>query len=247
MADPEALSRQLVAACGLGWNDRCLSFYRTERAVLTASKLQWCMRPDLSTVPWAAGKCSRPTSIRHGRTGPPRTPVTPTEMKTTELEETAWRWINLLVSWLKKLLENKSRRSRRLRSEASRLPAQIRRRPTLELLEDRITPTNWVVSVSTPDSATTVGTLRYAVTTSVAGDTISFASCQVHYVLDLPARCRSCSRPYDYRNWEPLIYGCGWRGNEFWGRWEFQRGGGSDCQHLRPDHHRWPCYPGQRH
>jgi tetratricopeptide (TPR) repeat protein len=40
VANPEQVSRDLVAACGLGWDDRCLSFYRGERVVRTASKLQ---------------------------------------------------------------------------------------------------------------------------------------------------------------------------------------------------------------
>jgi tetratricopeptide (TPR) repeat protein len=40
VADPPAVSRALVAACGLDWDDRCLSFYRTDRIVQTASKLQ---------------------------------------------------------------------------------------------------------------------------------------------------------------------------------------------------------------
>ncbi len=40
VANPEAVSRKLAAACGLGWDERCLSFYRTERVVQTASKLQ---------------------------------------------------------------------------------------------------------------------------------------------------------------------------------------------------------------
>jgi tetratricopeptide (TPR) repeat protein len=40
VSNPEAVSRNLVAACGLGWDDRCLTFYRTERIVQTASKLQ---------------------------------------------------------------------------------------------------------------------------------------------------------------------------------------------------------------
>ncbi len=40
VADPEAVSRDLVAACGLEWDERCLSFHRTERVVQTASKLQ---------------------------------------------------------------------------------------------------------------------------------------------------------------------------------------------------------------
>jgi tetratricopeptide (TPR) repeat protein len=40
VADPPTVSRELVAACGLDWDERCLSFYRTERVVQTASKLQ---------------------------------------------------------------------------------------------------------------------------------------------------------------------------------------------------------------
>src|SRR5262249_12568465 len=40
VADPPAVSRALVAACGLDWDKRCLSFYRTDRVVQTASKLQ---------------------------------------------------------------------------------------------------------------------------------------------------------------------------------------------------------------
>jgi tetratricopeptide (TPR) repeat protein len=39
-ADPETVSRQLVAACGLAWDDRCLEFNVTERPVRTASMLQ---------------------------------------------------------------------------------------------------------------------------------------------------------------------------------------------------------------
>lgn len=40
VADPEGESRKLVAACGLDWDDSCLTFYRTKRTVQTASKLQ---------------------------------------------------------------------------------------------------------------------------------------------------------------------------------------------------------------
>jgi len=40
VADPPAVGRALVAACGLDWDERCLSFHRTERVVQTASKLQ---------------------------------------------------------------------------------------------------------------------------------------------------------------------------------------------------------------
>ena len=40
VADSEAVSRKLVAACGLDWDERCLTYYRTKRVVQTASKLQ---------------------------------------------------------------------------------------------------------------------------------------------------------------------------------------------------------------
>jgi tetratricopeptide (TPR) repeat protein len=40
VADPPTVSRGLVAACGLDWDERCLSFHRTDRVVQTASKLQ---------------------------------------------------------------------------------------------------------------------------------------------------------------------------------------------------------------
>lgn len=40
IADAATVSRALVAACGLDWDERCLSFYRTDRVVQTASKLQ---------------------------------------------------------------------------------------------------------------------------------------------------------------------------------------------------------------
>ena len=40
VADTEAMSRKLVSACGLEWDERCLAFYRTKRTVQTASKLQ---------------------------------------------------------------------------------------------------------------------------------------------------------------------------------------------------------------
>jgi tetratricopeptide (TPR) repeat protein len=40
VADQEGISRKLVAACGLDWDERCLNFHRTVRTVQTASKLQ---------------------------------------------------------------------------------------------------------------------------------------------------------------------------------------------------------------
>ncbi len=39
-ADPETLSRRLVAFCGLDWDDRCRRFHETDRPVRTASMLQ---------------------------------------------------------------------------------------------------------------------------------------------------------------------------------------------------------------
>jgi len=40
VANQEAVSRDLVAFCGLDWDDRCLAFYKSARPVQTASKLQ---------------------------------------------------------------------------------------------------------------------------------------------------------------------------------------------------------------
>jgi tetratricopeptide (TPR) repeat protein len=40
VADPERVSRELVAFCGLDWDDRCLTFHQTPRAVQTCSRLQ---------------------------------------------------------------------------------------------------------------------------------------------------------------------------------------------------------------
>jgi Sulfotransferase family len=39
-AGPEALSRRLIAFCGLEWDERCLRFHETQRVVRTASVLQ---------------------------------------------------------------------------------------------------------------------------------------------------------------------------------------------------------------
>ncbi len=39
-AAPEAVSRRLVAFCGLDWDERCLRFHETERPVRTASTAQ---------------------------------------------------------------------------------------------------------------------------------------------------------------------------------------------------------------
>jgi tetratricopeptide (TPR) repeat protein len=40
VSDPEAVSRRLVAFCGLEWDDRCLAFHENPREVRTASVLQ---------------------------------------------------------------------------------------------------------------------------------------------------------------------------------------------------------------
>jgi tetratricopeptide (TPR) repeat protein len=47
VADPEAGARRILDFCGLGWDDRCLKFYETERAVLTASN--WQVRQPVYT------------------------------------------------------------------------------------------------------------------------------------------------------------------------------------------------------
>ena len=40
VADLEGQARRIIAHCGLAWDDRCLAFHRTERAVKTASATQ---------------------------------------------------------------------------------------------------------------------------------------------------------------------------------------------------------------
>lgn len=40
IADQEGMSRRLIAHCGLEWDDRCLQFHKTDRAVKTASVWQ---------------------------------------------------------------------------------------------------------------------------------------------------------------------------------------------------------------
>jgi hypothetical protein len=40
IADQEAVSRRLIAFCGLDWDERCLSFHANPRAVQTASMFQ---------------------------------------------------------------------------------------------------------------------------------------------------------------------------------------------------------------
>ena len=40
VANLEGQARRIVTHCGLDWNDRCLEFHRTERAVRTASVMQ---------------------------------------------------------------------------------------------------------------------------------------------------------------------------------------------------------------
>jgi tetratricopeptide (TPR) repeat protein len=49
IADHETVSRSLVAFCGLEWSDRCLTFFKTTRAVQTASTIQ--VRKPISTKP----------------------------------------------------------------------------------------------------------------------------------------------------------------------------------------------------
>ena len=47
VADTEAVTRRIVAVCGLAWNDACLDFHRTERTVTTASL--WQVRQPVYT------------------------------------------------------------------------------------------------------------------------------------------------------------------------------------------------------
>ncbi len=48
VADQEAVSRRMVAYCGLDWDDRCLDFHASTRTIQTMSKLQ-VRRPIYST------------------------------------------------------------------------------------------------------------------------------------------------------------------------------------------------------
>jgi Flp pilus assembly protein TadD len=72
-ANQEALSRQLVAFCGLDWDERCLRFHDTKRPVRTASTLQ-VRRPMYRS---AVGRWKRyadhlgPLLEALGRPGPP--------------------------------------------------------------------------------------------------------------------------------------------------------------------------------
>jgi hypothetical protein len=47
IADQEGVSREIVAFCGLEWDERCLAFHHTRRPVRTAS--QWQVRQPLFT------------------------------------------------------------------------------------------------------------------------------------------------------------------------------------------------------
>lgn len=48
VADPERHSRELIAAVGLPWDDRCLQFHESDRAVLTPSR--WQVRSPIYTA-----------------------------------------------------------------------------------------------------------------------------------------------------------------------------------------------------
>lgn len=50
VSDPEPGARALVAHCGLGWNDACLEFWKTERRVSTLSRDQVRMPAYTSSV-----------------------------------------------------------------------------------------------------------------------------------------------------------------------------------------------------
>ena len=40
VANPEAISRELIDFCGLPWDNRCLEFYKNRGVVKTASRVQ---------------------------------------------------------------------------------------------------------------------------------------------------------------------------------------------------------------
>ena len=86
---------------------------------------------------------------------------------------------NLFMKWIKsignKFLGNESRRERRSRVNAQNRRTQSRWRPTFEQLEDRIVPAYWLITSATDSASPTLGMLRYAITHSVAGDTIAFS------------------------------------------------------------------------
>ena len=67
-------------------------------------------------------------------------------------------------------------RSRNVRHRCSNRIAPKKWLQTFELLEDRLTPSSWIVNLASPDSGMTAGTLRYALTNAVDNDTITFDS-----------------------------------------------------------------------
>lgn len=58
VADQEAVSRKLIAFCGLEWDERCLEFYKNERPVSTASS--WQVRQPIYTSSTARWKRYEP-------------------------------------------------------------------------------------------------------------------------------------------------------------------------------------------
>jgi Sulfotransferase family len=50
VADLDAQARRMLAHCGLPWDDACLAFYETERAVYTASAAQVRRPVDATSV-----------------------------------------------------------------------------------------------------------------------------------------------------------------------------------------------------
>ncbi len=97
---------------------------------------------------------------------------------------------SVLSNWVKKLgeklMNNGSRRVRRHRSEIAKRQAIKNARPMLETLEDRITPSNWLVT-SAAGSAGSAGnvTLPYAVAHAVNGDTVTFAGALTGHTITL--------------------------------------------------------------
>ncbi len=68
VADQEAVSRRMVAFCGLAWDERCLAFHESRRPVHTASKLQ-VRRPIYTTSVGRWRHYEAPSQAVVGRAG----------------------------------------------------------------------------------------------------------------------------------------------------------------------------------
>ena len=56
--DQEAVTRKLIAYCGLEWDERCLAFFNTRRSVQTASSVQ-VRKPISGQADWPLEALSR--------------------------------------------------------------------------------------------------------------------------------------------------------------------------------------------